>query len=132
MWRLRQTWLPLVCNWFCFNLNQPMQFACMYMYPRENCTTHVHIHLIEALMKRYSSSGCSRPTDIGSVCQLLSKRSFRNAALSRFFMDECIKKILIVNTGSDTFDYCQKSNLPADAGYVISALSATVGSIYHI
>lgn len=47
-------------------------------------------------------------------------------------MDECIKKILIVNTGSDTFDYCQKSNLPADAGYVISALSATVGSIYHI
>lgn len=46
-------------------------------------------------------------------------------------MDECIKKILIVNTGSDTFDHCQKSNLPADAGYVISALYATVGSIYH-
>lgn len=99
-------------------------YVCMYMYPRENCTTHVRVYSFNYAIARAVVQD-QRILD-------LSVSSFRNAALSRFFMDECIKKILIVNTGSDTFDHCQKSNLPADAGYVISALYATVGSIYHI
>lgn len=99
-------------------------YVCMYMYPRENCTTHVRVYSFNYAIAR-------AVVQDQRILDLSVSSSLNDLSGTQLYL-ECIKKILIVNTGSDTFDHCQKSNLPADAGYVISALYATVGSIYHI
>lgn len=104
-------------------------YVCMYMYPRENCTTHVRVYSFNYAISRAVVQD-QRILDL-SVSSSLNDLSGTQLYLDFLWMN-VQKKILIVNTGSDTFDHCQKSNLPADAGYVISALYATVGSIYHM
>lgn len=113
-------------------ISQCSVHVCTCIHVKTAQHMYVYIHLIEALMKRIARAVVQdqRILDL-SVSSSLNDLSGTQPYLDFLWMN-VKKKFLIVNTGSDTFDYCQKSNLPADAGYVISALSATVGSIYHI